>query len=381
MTITAQGRDGDMTRTAGLSFIAAEQVTIALYASASARHAAFEPNRDLFAAVLESFMPLPGYVGGRPGLENISFERWNDPNERAFSLDVPKGWKAQGGTVRKVAIDVRQAVQLANPDQTVLIQFGDDLVPTFVDPTESAPEGQFRGPVLAMRFRSAVEFGKNYLDWRAKPLLRDLAIDEARPLPELRERLQSIQNAYATDGIARRVDAAEFFFHGAWNGKPAKGYLFAAVSRIVQQGGNAIWFAGDYGNLQGFIAAEDRIPTAAAVMERMRTSFELNPQWYRDNTRTVEAIARQAGEANRHVSATVAKSHADTQTPYTSIYERFAYYKNDVVPFRDPQTEHVYQAQVGPNYYWIADRGLIVGTATSFNPDPLWFREMLMVKP
>jgi hypothetical protein len=90
---------------------------------------------------------------------------------------------------------------------------------------------------------------------------------------------------------------------------------------------------------------------------------------------------RLAGEANQHVSSTIAKSYANTQPPYRSIHERFAYYKNDVVPFRDVQTGRSYQVQVGANYYWIAERGLIVGTATSFNPDLLWFREMLMVKP
>jgi hypothetical protein len=214
-----------------------------------------------------------------------------------------------------------------------------------------------------------------------RPAAGDLSIEAARPLPELTQRLQDIQNAYATDGTRRHVDAVEFLFRGTWNKKAASGYLFAATTRIVQRGGNAIWFAGDLGSLQGFIAAEDRIPTAVAVMDRMRTSFEINPQWYRDNTRAIEATLRMAGDANRHASAAISRSFANTQPPYTSIYERFAYYKHDVVPFRYPQTERIYPAQAGPNYYWIADRGLIVGTTTSFNPDPLWFRDVLAVKP
>jgi hypothetical protein len=381
MTIAARGRDGDVTRVAGLSLVPAGEVTVALYAIVGARHAAFEPSRNLFAAVLESFMPLPGYVGGRPGLEGISFERWVDPNERAFSLDVPKGWRAQGGTVRKAAIDVRQVVQLASPDQTVLIQFGDAQMPTFVEPADGATEEGARGPAPAMRYLPAAEFGPRYLDWRAKPLLGDLAIEEARALPELGQRLQSIQGAYATDGVVRRVDAADVRFRGTWNGRPANGYLFAATSRVAHRDGDAVWFTGDFGSLQGFVAVEDRIPTAIAVMERMRTSFEITPQWYRDNTRTVEAMARQAGETGRHVSAAVSKAFANAQPPYTSIHERFAYYKNDVVPLTDPKSGQSYRAQVGSNYYWIAERGQIVGTTTSFNPDPLWFREMLAVRP
>jgi len=48
-----------------------------------------------------------------------------------------------------------------------------------------------------------------------------------------------------------------------------------------------------------------------------------------------------------------------------------------VVDVGDPQTQQRYQVQGGSNYYWIDDRGSIVGTNTQFNPDPLWFREML----
>jgi hypothetical protein len=381
MTIAVQGREGDFTRAAGMSFIPVGQVTVALYTIASARHPAFEPNRDLFAAVLESFMPLPGYVGGRPGLENITFERWNDPNERAFSVDVPKGWRVQGGTVRKVAIDVRHVVQLMAPDQSVLIQFGDGAVPPFVEPAANGPDEETSGPALTMRYRRADQFGRRYLGWRAKPLVRDIAFDRSRLLPDVQQRLQAIQNAYATDDVARTADAADMFFHGTWNGQPAKGYLFVATTRIAQRGGNSLWFAGDFGSLQGFMAAEERIPTAVAVMERMRTSFELVPQWYRDNSRMVEATLRLAAEANRHVSTTIAQTYAHTRPPYGSINERFIHYNHDVVPFRDPQSGRSYRVQVGMNYYWIAERGVIYGAATSFNPDPLWFREMLMVKP
>lgn len=381
MSVAALGRDGDLTRVAGLSVVPAGKVTVALYATASARHAAFDANRDLFAAILESFMPLPGYVGGQPGLQGIVFERWTDPHERAFSLDTPKGWKVQGGTVRKLAIDVRQAVQVASPDQTVLIQFGDDQVPTSMEPAGSTAEQMSRGGVAPMSYLPAAEFGLRYLDWWAKPLVRDVTVDRARSLSALTQRLQAIQNAYRTVGTGRHIDAADFLFHGVWNGKLGKGYLFAAIHRIELQNSGTLWFTGDLGSLQGFVATEDRISTAVALMERMRTSFELNPQWYRDNTRTIEMMARQADETHRHVGSAVAEAYARGQPPDMSIYQRLAYYKKDVVPFNDPNSGRTYQGQVGSNYYWIAERGRIVGTATSFNPDPLWFREMLLVKP
>jgi hypothetical protein len=37
--------------------------------------------------------------------------------------------------------------------------------------------------------------------------------------------------------------------------------------------------------------------------------------------------------------------------------------------------------QVGSNYYWMGARGFVLGTREHFNPDPLWFRDILTIKP
>jgi hypothetical protein len=378
-TVAAQARDGQVTRVAGMSVIPSDKVALVLFTMAAAPSAGFEQSRDLFAAVMESYVPLPGNAGG-PGGEALATQRWSDPIERAFSLDVPRGWKVQGGTVRKAAVDVRQVVQAVNPDQSILIQAGDAEIPPFVEPWGFLHEGQYNGPALVMRYLPGAELGRAYLGWRVQPAMRDLTIDAARPLPQLQQLLQSIQNAYATPGIQKRIDVGEILFHGTWNGRKSKGYLFAATTRVAQQGGGAMWFSGDLGSLLGFIAADDQIPTTIAALERMRTSFEINPQWFSANARTVDAVSRITAETNKYVSDIITKSYASTQATYASVFDRYAHYQRDVADIVDPQTQQAYQVQTGSNYYWIDDRGNIVGTDTHFNPDPLWFREMLLVK-
>lgn len=380
ITLSAQARDGDIAHAAGLSVLPADRVSIALFAMASAPNAYFERSRDLFAAVMESFVPLPGNAGGSAA-GNVAYVRWSDPIEGAFALDVPKGWTVQGGTTRKSAVDVRQVVHLTNPEQSVLIQAGDAEIPPFTEPWGFLREGQYNGPSLVLRFQGGVEFARSYLGWRVQPAMRDVAIDVARPLPQLRDLLQSIYNASPAIGIDRRVDVGELLFHGIWNGRKAKGYLFAATTRVAQQGGGAMWFAGGLGSLLGFIAAEDQVATVAAIIERMRNSYEVNPQWFGANARIVDAVSRITTETNRYISDVITRSYASTQAAYASIFDRYSHYQRDVVDLTDPQSRTSYQVQAGSNYYWIDDRGDVVGTNAHFNPDPLWFREMLTLKP
>jgi hypothetical protein len=375
MVASASVRDGDVTRATGLTLFSADGVTLALHVVANAPSRIFRQNRDLFAAVMESFVPLPGYVAGDPDLEPITFERWTDPIERAFSLDVPKGWTLQGGTIRKAAIDVRQTVQLTSPDRSILIVAGDADIPLFVEP--SAEQGE-RDVLTAMRFQRGDEFGRGYLAARARSLMPDLAVDTARPLPQLQARLQATLDAFAGAELDRRIEPGELLFHGSLAGRPAKGYLYAATSRIRVPGRDPLWSVGDLGSLQGFIAVEDRIATAVAVIGRMGTSFETNPQWFRDNLRAIGAISQVTAQARQHVAATI---EATFGPPRANAAARYARYKVDVVPIRDPQSETDHMVQVGSNYYWLDERGALIGSGGPGDADPLWIREILRAAP
>ena len=380
-TVAAQTRDGEFTRAAGLSLIQADKVTVALFAMASAPTATYAQSRDTFAAMLESFAPLPGQAPGGAAAPGLAFQRWTDPVENAFWVDVPRGWKVQGGTARKSAVDVRQVIQVISPDQSVLIQSGDAEVPPFVEPWGFLREGQYNGPALVMRYQPGANFGRMYLGWRVQPAMRDLVIEVARPVPQLQQLRQSILNAYAVPGVERRVDIGEILFRGTWNGKKARGYLFVATNRTASQStGGAMWYAGDLSNQFGFIAPEDQVDTAIEVVKRMQQSYGVNPQWFDAQHNTIEAVRKITEETNRYISNVITQSYASRQATYDSIFDRYSKYQRDVVDLADPQTRQNYQVQAGSNYYWIDDRGLIVGTNTQFNPDPLWFREMLTLE-
>jgi hypothetical protein len=197
-------------------------------------------------------------------------------------------------------------------------------------------------------------------------------------LPDLQNHLQAALDTFAGAGIERRVEPGQLRFHGSLAGRPAKGYLYAATSRIRVPGRDMLWSVGDLGSLQGFIATDERIPTAVSVIGRMWTSFETNPQWFRDNLSAIGATSAVTAQARRHVAATI---EAMFGPPRASAAARYARYKVDVVPIRDPQSGIDHMVQVGSNYYWLNDRGGLVGSGAPADADPLWIREILRAAP
>lgn len=381
ITVTAGGLDGDFTHAAGLSVVNADRVAVVLYTLAWAPKAAFAANRDLFAAVLESFAPAGSQAPGGPATAGLEFQRFTDPAEGAFWLDVPKGWTARGGVARKSAVDVRSVIQVVNPEQSILIQAGDTDIPPFLEPWGMLREGQYNGPMLVRRYVPGADFARDYVLWRLKPAIPDLAIEAARPIPKLQAMVQAVYDAYAFPGIERRVDIGEALFRGTWNGRVSRGHVYAATTRIAVQGGTATWFTGDIASLGGFVAAEDQVETAVAVANRMRESFEINPQWFSTQQRTTAEVSRITSETHRYISNLISETYASRQRSYDRIFERYSRYQRGVEPMIDPVTQQRYEVQTGSNYYWIDPRGVIVGTNTHFNPDPNWFREMLRAAP
>ncbi|MCC7347971.1 MAG: hypothetical protein IT538_11290 [Variibacter sp.] len=380
ITVTAHGVEDDLARAAGIFILNIDRVSIALYTLASAPRATFAQSRDLFAAVLESFTPLAGTgPAGGAGAESPGYQSWSDPVEGAFSLEVPKGWTVRGGTARRSAVDVRSVIQVSNPDQSILIQAGDADIPPFIEPSMFLAEGQSSSGALARRYTPGADFARDYIAWRLKPVVPDLVVDSARPLTELQARLQALYDQYPLPGVRRTIDIGEVLFHGTWNRRPSRGYLYAATTRLLIQQGPSMWFTGDIASLGGFLAAQDKVDTAIEVMKHMRESFAINPQWARAQQRTTAEFSRITTETNRYISDLISKTYASRQASYDRIFERYSRYQRGVVHVDDPQTRQRYEVQAGSNYYWIGPNGRIVGTDSYFNPDPLWFREMLMV--
>ena len=54
-----------------------------------------------------------------------------DPQEHAFSIDVPQGWKAYGGMFRSNAVEVKPFIDMTSPDGEVNLRVGDASIPSY----------------------------------------------------------------------------------------------------------------------------------------------------------------------------------------------------------------------------------------------------------
>jgi len=380
--VKMRGSDGDLTRVAGLSLMGTDRVTIAYFTLASAPSVEFAGNRDLFEHVLASFRPA-GTASGRDAPQ-LDYDQWWDPREHAFGLDVPRGWQVFGGTYRAPsngAVDVRQTVATINPDHNIFIQSGDPNIPPHEEPNGFMAEGMSTGGLIVQRYLPGYLLGPGYLKSRFAAQMPDLSVDAARPLPQLQQMMRAAEAPYAVPGVQQDIDVGEVLFHGSWASKPARGYLYVVTRRTSVQGGLSMWWAGDMGGLLVFIASEDQLATAHRVVERMRASLQVDPQWFAAQQQTTMAVSRITTQVNDYVSNLISQSYADKWKTYDSIFDRYSHYQRDVQDLIDPQTQQGYQVQAGSNYYWIDDKGHIVGTDSDFNPDPLWFRDMLRIEP
>ena len=68
------------------------------------------------------------------GEQGATSARWvtiRDTREKAFSIQVPQGWKTYGGLFRFSAIDARMVVDMTSPDGLTNLRVGDSTVPPY----------------------------------------------------------------------------------------------------------------------------------------------------------------------------------------------------------------------------------------------------------
>ena len=83
------------------------------------------------ARVMQSFRLRgpPADASARP-----RYATFTDPVERAFSMEVPEGWKVQGGTKRPSTAAVQGSVQATSPDGAIVVYAGDEF-PIYSEPS------------------------------------------------------------------------------------------------------------------------------------------------------------------------------------------------------------------------------------------------------
>jgi hypothetical protein len=325
-----------------------------------------------------SFLSVVGAVCGRsltaPGqqapaagaktdlvpVEGVQWTTFHDPNEHAFSLDVPQGWKIDGGLVRRSAIDVSVFLRALSPDGAVMLIMGDPAPAFFHTPGFGAAPG-------AQPYRPGKDFARSYAESSLPSLCSGLAFVSAAD----REDIATGPLSKAVPGA--RYDAGEAFFSCTHNGKPTRAYMVAGTYLYKSPLAN---MPGQWGVnlLDGCIAPADRIDKSRKMLLHMLLSARNDPQWVREQQARIDQATRNlnaiTAAQQRAFEGNLANAKAQ-QRAMAQEYNAFNEVQTQTGTFADTSGNR-YTLSNTQSYHWIGPGGKTAETASPTPPGPGW---------
>ncbi len=347
-----------------------------LYATAASREA-WPRERATAMGILQHFLYAQGGqgggVGGAPGgVQLPAMVTFTDPNEHAFSCQVPQGWRVSGGAKRFHAIDVRAEVVAESPADGLVVRLGDAEIPSFAMANQflassGFPEGSNYSPgyglqQVVLRYLPGVQFA---VQWYLPRRVGQVGEVKARDLPEISRPVQALYNQA---GIPSRVDTGEATFNAQTNQGPARGYIFVQTIGATAPGQpNLGTWKPEI--LYGYLARPDREALAQAVLNAMVQSYRTDPEWQARQSQTtgkVSGIVTQTNDAINRIIRDTFENRQRSQDRALERYDRGAI--RGTVLVEDPNTGQKLEVPGGSNYYWRGPGDTVVGTQTDTRP-------------
>ncbi|HZQ43212.1 MAG TPA: hypothetical protein VFA99_08160 [Acidobacteriaceae bacterium] len=196
--------------------------------------------------------------------------QFTDPNEHAFTVDVPRGWTVRGGLFRFGYSDERAMVDMRSPDGQINIRLGDVSIPTYAVPSPpyNTREGATvdlgaQAHMVVARYRTGPEFAVLYAPSRFGEVCHNPQSDTSFPEVSVPDAVPIPASAQSSSGqIVYRCQGAN-------------GQLVAfAYTKTMLAG--PIWQAV---TIVSFSAPPDKLPEARNLLAHTAQSFRLSPEW------------------------------------------------------------------------------------------------------
>jgi hypothetical protein len=379
-SVRQQGRADERIGVSALVWVSSPKGSAGYVYLLSAPEARFRQTEEAFAEVLRSFR-----VSGAPSSQagsSLTYIKWQDPRENAFTIEVPQQWRVSGGLFRFASVDVRPAVEVISPDGKIRLTAGDAEIPPFVVPDQMLQSLGFRegtsyspgyGVTMTVRrYLPGVEFAKQYISTKMTGRCQNLSITQARDLPEAARTINAIYGQFGGSGMSMQVSTGETAFTCQANQSPRRGYYFAGTM-LTSAYGSGLWTV-PY--LHGYLATADQAEVAQAVLSRMVQSVQLNPQWLAMQQHLTGQTSQIVSRTGAEISRIISQSYWSQQRSLDELSRRRSNATLGVEDVVDPLTGREIKVESGANYYWIDQRGNIVGTTTDTTP-AIDFRQLV----
>lgn len=270
--------------------------------------------------------PAPADAAPAQGLSQVSWTTFTDPYEKAFTIDVPRGWKVAGGVYRKIPLWGNLVLRTLSPDRRTLIAVGDpDSVP-------------YTAPIAAQ------DYVRRFTENAIGRACTGLKIVEVHELHDVEQYAMS-----HSLGTYDQWSAAQASF--TCNGERQAGMAGEAIA--VMQYTMALR-TGHAQVLAAFVTTSGQEDAANQLLNHMIQSKRQNPAWSAEQQHTAEglhegAMARWRGEQRQFGQM----DDAITNTAH----------------FTGPDGRR-YDLDARPRYQWLLPDGRTVGTDTPTAPSP-----------
>lgn len=302
--------------------------------------AGFAQQRAGLVHILQSFtFTGEGSSGAAQAAAQAGFIRFQDPKEGAFTLEVPEGWKVEGGLLSKSPFDTRSFVWATSPDGSTVIRLRD---PEF----SSVPNRH-------QHYKPGPEFAQQY----AAKLAGDLQASNLQ-FTAITSR-QDLSSSKATPGVGRsQTTGGEAAFTCTRNGKPCTGKVIAATRVATLSPGFAMWSV-DY--LVSYLTAQERMGVTDRIFQHMLESVRC-PQRFGMQPQIIRSTSQVVREAAQYTAKVFDRVHRNRERSEERIDQNRTDAIRGVVRLRDPNAGEELEGVAGKNYYYRAPGGRAFGT-------------------
>ena len=305
-----------------------------------------------------------------------SWTVFQDPLEKAFTVEVPQGWTVKGGMFRLGYSDERPMVDLTSPDGRINVRLGDLAIPAYTVPSQyHNHEGDMvdlgaQARLVVARYRSGPEFAVLYSHVRFTQECQQ-AIGDAVNVD------LALPNYISPDAKPGHSSNGEIAYRCGAGGAQRIAFSYA---RTFAQGD--LWSVPTLGS---FISTEDRVAEARAVLLHSAQTLKMSPQWLQQQ-KALDDLAIQYQRARQQkcpkaMTAEMRQFEAQMQATRnqlasferrrTSEADNFSQALRGVTPATDPfacQAREIWKGT--KNTYWTNGSGAVVNT--DYSPGGGW---------
>src|ERR1700738_3225631 len=291
-----------------------------------------------------------------------------DPIEKAFTVEVPAGWRSEAGLARRAALQINPYVRSLSPDKMIYLLIGEPTMPGFTPPSQMGNaigyrEGKFYdsglgGLALVLHYLPGATFARYYGESALPGLCPNFKFAGMRDRPDLARKAEAL----LPTPIPSRYDGGEASFTCVHNKQQMDVHVEAAT-RTTRDG--IMW---NVLLLQGYIAPKDRAGEAKATLYHVLDSIKFTAAWIQMQNN----LSQQAAESLNRRMQDIFRQQQSFMQKLNSVDENFESMDeiiNGVSTYHDAATGNNYSLNNTNPYKWIdPGTGRIISTPTETRP-------------